>query len=395
MATMMTKGSLQDMVKAAMAGTLNKVDVSAEAARQSVNHGQEAEKSAATSQNEGHIPTEQVVKLASALDYIADGIVKEGATGQKTSITQTPQMPGKGPQALEVLQAQSSEKNIDTSGLGQATSKHVNPTSPPMQASPVQKSAPTNAMQDNTGMQHAEQPTDPWANEKAPLQQGDQTKAAAYVRDLQAKMLGKTPEQREQIKQASAEPKNFQQYLRALQKHAEDDNNPSNISAGAASAVGAPPPPLASASEEKVPSQPPDVSKQESLVGSNQSAINYTKQQAKADPKKDVNKVLTEPALSKSTDPVLQNTLDHASSAGVKISSAQKMRDSAVQVAGARALLSKLAAEVCSEKERKEKKGAMGATPQSAAGPAASPPPSMGGGGAPATPGGAAGTARV
>ncbi len=55
------------------------------------------------------------------------------------------------------------------------------------------------------------------------------------------------------------------------------------------------------------------------LISSNESAINFTKGQAKAGQKKDVGQYLDEPALSAASDPVLQKTLDNASAAGVKI----------------------------------------------------------------------------
>jgi hypothetical protein len=102
----------------------------------------------------------------------------------------------------------------------------------------------------------------------------------------------------------------------------------------------------ASQAEEAVPSQPGEVSKQESMVGSNESATNYTKQQAKAVPKARMGEVLNEPAQKKSSDPVLQNNLDAASSAGVKIASAS----------AARALLEKIAEEGASGDATPEQK---------------------------------------
>jgi hypothetical protein len=84
-------------------------------------------------------------------------------------------------------------------------------------------------------------------------------------------------------------------------------------------------PPAMSASEENVPSLPSEARKQEGLISSINKAISYTKQQAKAVPKKRMGEVLDEPAQRKSTDPVLQENLDAASSAGVKISAARSL----------------------------------------------------------------------
>jgi len=102
-----------------------------------------------------------------------------------------------------------------------------------------------------------------------------------------------------------------------MRKQAEDAVNPAKVSAGSEPLEN----PNASASEENVPPSPPAKNAQESMISSNEAAINYTKGDAKAQPKKEMGQVLNEPAQTKSTDPVLQNNLDAASSAGVKISS--------------------------------------------------------------------------
>lgn len=113
-------------------------------------------------------------------------------------------------------------------------------------------------------------------------------------------------------------------------------------------------PPDATKAEEGVPKLPGEASKQESLVGSNKGAIDYTKQQAKAVPKARMGEVIDEPAQKKSTDPVLHENLDATSGAGVKISSVE-------QGMAARALLRKVAEEGAKpdaspeEKERAEK----------------------------------------
>lgn len=122
-----------------------------------------------------------------------------------------------------------------------------------------------------------------------------------------------------------------------LDKMAADAENPASVGASVTNPHQSSPE-GATQSEEGVPSQPGETSKQESLVGSNEKAINYTKQQAKAVPKARMSEVLTEPAQRKATDPVLHENLDATGQAGVKLSSVEK-------VAAARALLRKIAQE--------------------------------------------------
>lgn len=120
-----------------------------------------------------------------------------------------------------------------------------------------------------------------------------------------------------------------------LSKIAEDAINPAKIS-GKGTIDPAKPPATVSASEEGVPKEPSDVNRQKSMISSSEAAINYTKRQAKQDPKSDVGDVVTEPALTSSTDTVLQKALDN--DGGNKLSSADPVR-----VAAARSVLNKLA----------------------------------------------------
>ena len=60
-----------------------------------------------------------------------------------------------------------------------------------------------------------------------------------------------------------------------------------------------------------------------SNISSIEAAIKMKKEQGKAPQKKMLSTILTEPALKKSTDPVLQDNLRNASSAGVKIAAAK------------------------------------------------------------------------
>jgi hypothetical protein len=118
-------------------------------------------------------------------------------------------------------------------------------------------------------------------------------------------------------------------------KTAEDAINPANISAGPAV------PPDTSASGQPggqpVAGAPQGPS---SLIGSNESAINYKKNTAYAPRKAELARYFTEPALSAATDRTLIEAFAHTPEAGVKISAAQLTKSAA-----ARALLAKLAGE--------------------------------------------------
>lgn len=412
--TMFQRPSLQDLVKEAMEGTVQKVDINLEAVRQLHKLGASSsiEKRASAPQL---TPTDYITKLAGALDYLA----KQAAEG--TAEIQ----PGKGPGALEVSQATSSGENIDAGQLGQAISADVPPKNPPMQSSGVAKD-PANAMQTNDEMMHGEQPVNPMGNEKtsalyhrnlqklgfsispeghaydaevAKAVQGANERALLAARAYEeeaphkASLLGigagaaglpmrvaarnaayqaakhekgqnalnpfggyLTPTPAEaQLKPKREAEKTSSVYARnlvrlGLSKLAEDAIDPAQISAGPAPAQGAQPPPGASASEEQVPPEPGDVNKQKNLIDSNQAAIDYTKGEAKSDPKSDVNKVLNEPALSEAHDKTLAKALDSTQQAGVKIS------HDLTKTAAAQALLYKLAEEVCGEKNKDKKK---------------------------------------
>jgi len=151
-------------------------------------------------------------------------------------------------------------------------------------------------------------------------------------------------------KQASAEAlytKNLASC--GLTKAAEDAINPAQISSPKADATGATPPTGAAPSEEGVPAEPSDVgSQKQKMISSNQSAIDFTKRDAKGDPKTDLGDVLREPALSAATDTVLQQTVAHNNEAGSKISS--------MKLAAARALVTKLAAACAAAPVKKTKK---------------------------------------
>lgn len=154
-----------------------------------------------------------------------------------------------------------------------------------------------------------------------------------------------------------------------LYKQAEDAINPAQISAGKIDDIGDKSPDGAVGSGEGAPAEPSDVNSQKKkMVSSNEAAINYTKRDAKADPKGDLGDVLNEPALSASTDATLDKTLEHTDAAGAKVSS---VRQSLSKVSAARATLSKIAQAHGVQQGKKEKKATMGgapSTPQAASG---------------------------
>ena len=365
--------TLQDMLKAAMAGTLSKVDITKEANLQAANQGEETEEDKTASAEPGHIPTEQVEKLASAMDFIAIKVAEEATRTDG---------PGQGPGALDVSAAKASEENIDAGGMGTATAKHVPPKSPPIQTERTQSGKANTGLEDNTPMSHPEQPVDPWGNEKGKVSsaQVDRLlKIAAHEpghlppalakkkipkgSEDGRKMFGKGKAKQSMgyggMSHLASAPIELIRQASSQLKTAEDAINPAQISPGKAV------PPDASASEEGVPPQPSDVTKQQKLVGANLAAIGYTKRDAKADPKSDVNKVLTEPAQTKSTDSTLDKVLDHTDEAGAKISSADIEKVSAV-----RALLMKLSMKHEDEKKKnkKEKESQVDPTPQGSLG---------------------------
>lgn len=366
--TMFQRPNLQDLVKEAMEGTVQRVDINLEAARQLAGISEPvAERTKQASAEPEMTPTSYITKLAGALDYLS----KQAAEGTNEL------GPGKGPNALDVSAAQASSENIDAGQGGQAIAADTPPKDPAQQSSGVAKD-PANAMQTNDSMMHGEQPVDPMSNEKTSAvyrknleRLGFSKEALVMTPELKAQLHGggamlggakskedkgaKIPKGSDADGDGKTNEKTSSVLERnlaflGLSKLAEDAINPAQISAGQEPAQGATPPTGASPAQEGVPSEPSDVNSQKRLINSNQAAINYTKREAKADPKSDVNKVLAEPALSASHDQTLAKTLEHTQAAGVKIS------HDLTKTAAAQALLYKLAEEACGEKKDAKKK---------------------------------------
>lgn len=120
-----------------------------------------------------------------------------------------------------------------------------------------------------------------------------------------------------------------ERYISVLRKRAADAENPASIASAKSTA-------LPEDQPDKV-KRPAEVKSQEKLVGSNQAAIDVTKRQAKAVPKKRIAEVLSEPAQTRATDKILDENL------GKKV-----VDQAGAKVASARALLKKVASEGCS-----------------------------------------------
>lgn len=280
MGTTTQRPRLQDMVKAAMEASLDRVDITQEAARQAVNMGEApSEKTAAATTTD--VPTEKrassdyALKLASAVEFIVENLGKQAAVENPPGVTQA--------------------TKSETLPPHQGQAHHQPPMHPGLQK----------GLKTEQGATQLENTLDHPAggHEKAP-QTNYGKKTASSVVSL----------------------------IRSKTKVAEDAISPAHISAGAAV------PPETSAAGEPG-GQPAGGAPQGAtgLVSSNEAARNYTRGQAYADKKKDLKKYLDEPALSSETDKTLAQAFEHTSEAGTKFSSALSTK-----TAAAKALIAKL-----------------------------------------------------
>lgn len=255
-----------------------------------------------------------VEKLASAVEFVNSNFLKEAVGKPEPKPAHTPPQAskdigaGKGNDAMPT-NLESPTPGIQSEETGQATPKQQPPTNPGSDVSSPGQTNPGTALE--TDINSPPGGSEDWTKQ-------DKLKQAHVLR----------------IKTI-------------MNKMAEDANNPAKVGAKTTNPHQSSPEGVSAAGEGK-PAVPGEVSKQESMINSNESAINYTKQQAKAVPKARMGEVLDEPAQKKSTDPVLQNNLQAASSAGVKIAS--------MQASAARALLVKLAEEGAKEDASPEDK---------------------------------------
>ncbi len=289
-----------------------------------------AEKEKTASVNTGN---DYIEKLASAVEFIAGnfdsiefpqkGLLQKAAEAVATHDGGSPQGAGKGPGALEVSQAMSGTQNY---GLGKAHNT---------EASSSKADKPLHAARPGDGKGQLENDHDhapggggvgPTARypEKGPLVSGPTAKHAGVQAIYQSAIKTASP-----MRQA------------VLSKLAGEDVTKASISAEASAN------PLAGMGQlesfdasQAAPNQAGDASgggfgnQARSLIASNQAAIDATKGSAKGPVKTQLSEVLEEPALSSSTDPVLENNLRNTGKAGVKI-------------AAARAALTKVASQGC------------------------------------------------
>lgn len=327
--------TLQEMVKAAMAGATQRVAASLGAEKFSKTAGEsckECGKDDCKCEKTASVSTEYAEKFASAIEYILPQL-KEASVEV-----------GSGPGALQVTQATSEGTLPETHGQASVQP----PKNPGLQkATPA---GPATQLENNMG--------------KAPGGPGTMVEKNAQ---RLAAVLGKTAAKEETEKAesdglaeaekglAKAEAAHLKEntkgekkasladFLRAQVKQAEDAINPAKITAGAAV------PPDTSASGEAGGS-PAGGSPQgpTGLVSSNEAATNANQSQALANRKADMKKYLNEPMHG--NDTTLKDVLVHSSAAdGNKFASAQ---EASVKTAAARALLAKLAEAEMAKKEK-------------------------------------------
>lgn len=264
-----------------------------------------------------HIETSFVQKLASAVAFCNEHLDFEKVAVGEVMPPPPDTMPkatenvgaGKGPNKLET-NLESPTPGVQNDQFGQATSQNV----VPMKTGPATASEPGN------------------------------TAPATSIDNDYDKVPGGSENWKDKdvLKQASAElDRRAGRGTRA--KTASSTSQVARIM-GIMNKTAADVSPDASASEEGVPALPGPAAAQARFVGSNEAARDYTKRDAKAEPKERMGEVLSEPAQVKSTDPVLQNNLSETSEAGTKISSAQP-KPVVKTAAAARALLEKIASE--------------------------------------------------
>lgn len=319
------KLTLQQMVKAAASGVNDHAAVLLEAERVAP----AATTKVAFAPANDSVSTEYAEKLASAVEFL----LKESTAGE-------------GPNHLTVTDSHVPGKNPFTPGTnGHATSASLPPKNPGVEKPSETPTGPATALQTNhtsvSGTQKVSSSAVPTVAELRAAVSKTAAKKEEPAKEI-CKGCGKEKDACTCSKTASASEQLVDAFL-TYTKQAEDAINPAHISAGAAV------PPETSASGE--PGGAPAGGKPQGatgLVATNESAINYTKGQAKADPKRDVNKILTEPALSSAHDNVLQKAFSHTGAAGVKMAS---LRSTA-----ARVLIEKMASEADEDKAAKKKK---------------------------------------
>lgn len=332
MGSQQARPTVQDMIKAAMAGAVGRQDISREAARQAENLGEKTASSKECEKcekspcvcKEKTASYDAVMKLADAVDFIVEEFAKEA-------------MPGEGPGALTVMTSPSGASLPDKKGQ---SASHAVPMSTPLQSTP----SSSKTQMENT-MDH---PQGAGQHQQTAMKGGSKTAAAIRAASEKLAAEGSEKKESEGLEQAKAGLKKTEKAheeekkasilagsIRAAAqqiKVAEDAINPAHISAGAAV------PPDTRESGQSGGAGPSGTSG----IQSNEAATNLTRREAKADAKADLKSYVTEPALSAAHDSVLQAAFAHTGEAGAKIASAMP---GAVKTAAAKALLNSIAAQ--------------------------------------------------
>jgi len=380
MATSADRPSLNDMVKAAMAGTIAKSEITREALRQT---GEEFSTKIASAQfSDNHVSTQDVHKLASALGYLAGTFRKEAYDLG----------PGAGPGSLEVSAPKASGTSLDAGESGHAIASNQPPMTPALQAEKAQSGKANTGLEDNMKVGFAvTEKGHKFDTERAKMRRehaldqarlgqryfavghydkegnnpasvgnalrfrsgaADHPIMEARHQEYVAKKHGKgenaynlwggttIPVKEE----AHAKPGFFGTFGKVKDKKASanfsrlmrmgDEPVETGLPIGYIRKLAAEGPD-SSASGEGVLSEPGDVTSQKNMIASNMAAINYTRREAKAGAKRDVNKYLDQPALTAAGDAVLARSLEHTNSAGAKIAGVKVPRQFTVGPTGA------------------------------------------------------------
>lgn len=338
MGNMAARPMLQDLVKAAMVDSARRNSVNAEAELQAEKTAEDKkkcekcgkEKDACGCKTASAPSADFAEKLASALDHMAGILLKNADAHLGGPYNLSEHLVGNPP---GVSQATASQSLPDHKG--QATPAHVTPMNPPEQKDLKAEHGKTQ-MKDNIdeGLEHQKMPPNIVSGKHASVYDLIKAKLAAAKQasdehekqetagmEAAKKGLEKAEaahkSEPENKKEGAAAPTSLVDYMTQRVKQAEDAINPAQISAGAAV-----PPQTSEAGQpggKPVGGTPQGPS---GLVGSNDTARNYKKDQAYAPRKTELAKYLKEPALSMEHDSVLRDAFKHTAVAGTKFAAA-------------------------------------------------------------------------
>ena len=344
--------TLQALIKTAMTEAATRVDVNAEAMRQEKTAEKEKCAKCGGDKHDGACKektasADAIEKLASALDFVADVIVKEGSMGGPYSLTEKLQTSPPG-----VSQATASTSLPDKKGQG----VNVVPMHPGSEKGLSTEHGSTKV---ETNLAHG-------TPGKMPPNIVSGSKHASALSFIKTKLAASGAEAKETkglekaekgielaAKAHASEPENkgkeagvvsLADHLlakKAAAKLAEDAINPAQISAGKevppqTSAAGQP----GGAPAGGMPQGPT------SHIASNKAAINANKAETHGPRREELAKYFKEPALSMAHDSVLRDAFTHTGQAGTKFASEGKEASAtSIKTAAAATLLSRLAAD--------------------------------------------------